>query len=115
MHSTMTLDMLNNEVLIQFFCLYHKLIPQLLIVGTLEGYPMKETDLQIVLYMPHCSPGKIIISYLKKCWAFMYSPKFHFQLVNHSVGITSSCSLLAFPLSVSLVLLQLHCFWSSLS
>ena len=66
MHSTMTLDMLNNEVLIQSFYLSHKSIPQLLIVGTLEGYTMKETDSQIVLCMPHCSPGNTIISYLKK-------------------------------------------------
>jgi len=31
-------------VLIQSFHLSHKSIPQLLVVGTLEGYPMKETD-----------------------------------------------------------------------
>jgi len=46
MHSTLTSNMLNNEVLIQSFHLSHKSIPQLLVVGTLEGYPMKETDVQ---------------------------------------------------------------------
>ena len=35
------------------------------------------------------------------------------QLVSCSVGVTSSCSLLAFPLSVSLSLLHLRCLYSS--
>jgi len=39
----------------------------------------------------------------------------HSLLVSNSVGITSSCSLLAFPLSVSLVLLRLCCLCFSVS
>ena len=45
------------------------------------------------------------------------SPGSHSLLVRDSVGIVSSCSLLAFPLSVSLVSSHLHylCFLESIS
>ena len=64
---------------------------------------------------------KQAISYLKTSRAFkqsnplMSSPGSPSQLVSDSVGITSSCWLLAFPISVSLTLLCLHCLCFSAS
>ena len=63
------------------------------------------------------------ISYLKNSWAFEHSiplkgsPGSNSQLVSNSVGITSSCSLLAFLLLVSFVSSHLHylCFSVSIS
>jgi len=46
---------------------------------------------------------------------FWSSPGSHSLLVSDSVGITSSCSLLAFPLSVSLALSCLRCLCFSVS
>ena len=44
---------------------------------------------------------------------FKSSPGSHSLLVRDSVCITSSCSLLAFPLSVSLALSHQHCHYFS--
>ena len=46
---------------------------------------------------------------------FKSSPGSHSLLVSNSVGTTSSCSLLAFPLLVSLALSHLHCLCFSVS
>ena len=59
------------------------------------------------------------ISYVKNGWAFEHSnpfkgsPDSHSQLARCSVGTTSSCSLLAFPLLVSIVLACLCCLCCS--
>ena len=61
------------------------------------------------------------ISYLKTSWAFKHSdplkssPGSHSQFVSDSVGIISSCLLLAFPFLVSFALSHLRCLCFSVS
>jgi len=64
--------------------------------------------------------NKSDISYLKLGGPLMFnllksSPGSHFLLVSDSVGTTSSCSLLVFPLSVSLAPSRLRCLCFSVS
>ena len=69
-------------------------------VGIFQGFHSNKSD----------------ISYLKTSRAFdVLIHSSQTLLVSDSVGTTSSCSLLAFPLSLSLALLRLHCLCFSVS
>ena len=70
---------------------------------------------------PHQKKNKSDTSYLKTSQGLQHSNPLnsstgsHSLFVSDSVGITSSCSLLAFPLLVSLASLCLHCLCFSVS
>ena len=75
-----------------------------------KGRPPDHPDQQQVWYfVPKRWPGLWCSNPLKS------SPVSHTLLVSDSIGIMSSCLLLAFPLSVSLVLSRLHCLCFSVS
>jgi len=64
----------------------------------------------------NCMRNKSDISYLKTSRAFdVLIHSSQTLLVSDSVGTMSSCSLLAFPLSVSLASSRLHCLCFSVS
>jgi len=77
------------------------------------------------LLYPYCTSvhgvTSLIFHIYKTSWAFEHSDSFsgssgsHSQLVSCSVGITSSCSLLAFPLTVSLTSSRLRYLCSPVS
>ena len=84
----------------------------------------RQTDMKALLY-PYCTcvhgVTSLIFHIYETSWAFKHSDPFsgspgsHSQVVSCSVGITSSCSLLAFPFSVSLMSSYLHWLCSLVS
>jgi len=76
--------------------------------STSMEYFMKQ---QIWYFIPKNQPSL----WLQRSDPLKSSPGSHPLLVSDYVGITSSCSLLVFPLSVSLTSLRLRCLYFSVS
>ena len=82
---------------------------------------IRNYTVHILLWWDSCFRTKSDISYLKEKTARPSNPYIQelswqpFSVICSSVGITSSCSLLAFPLSVSLASLCLRCLCFSVS
>ena len=97
-------------------------------LGTLQFLVMKGKRL-IMQIIWNCRQPELSFLLIKQVWYFISinqpglrrsdplksSLGSHSLLVSDSVGTTSSCSLLAFPLSVSLASSRLHCLCFSVS